>query len=155
LTDQYVFGPSDRALLYAAIVMLGIIYWLLFLGSIFRNRIKKKIDLPMQQSMLSFAGLAGALMLFPLAYFHGDSRWDTAYGIVLLLGWVTALILGKTFKTLPFIVWNKKYQALHGKARIPLPKQLYSEKLLRWQYWLFLLSLYLILLGICLHVVVS
>ena len=50
------------------------------------------------------------------------------------LGCITNIILGMTFKTLPFIVWNDHYKMLSGKVKVPLPKQLYNEKLLPWQF---------------------
>jgi hypothetical membrane protein len=45
------------------------------------------------------------------------------------LGWLTAIILGMTFKTLPFIVWNKVYHARSGLGKTPNPKDLFSSRL--------------------------
>ena len=36
-----------------------------------------------------------------------------------------------TFKTLPFIIWNKVYGKIAGLGKTPNPKELYSEKLFK------------------------
>ena len=51
------------------------------------------------------------------------------YGFTIFFGWITAIILGMTFKTLPFIVWNKVYHAKAGMGKTPSPKDLFSSKL--------------------------
>ena len=55
------------------------------------------------------------------------------YGEVMLLGWITALILGQTFKTLPFIAWVKHYEHLTGKFKTPMPTNLFANNLLKGQ----------------------
>lgn len=51
------------------------------------------------------------------------------YGFTIFFGWITALILGMTFKTLPFIVWNKLYHEKAGSGKIPDPKALFNQTL--------------------------
>jgi len=91
-----------------------------------KNRIKRPIDVTLKFSGLSFINLiltiiALLLILVWPPFRHGQ----IAYGILAILGWITALALGMTFKTLPFIVWNNHYKNLNGKGKIPLPKELY------------------------------
>src|SRR5690606_25864375 len=57
----------------------------------------------------------------------------------------------KTFKTLPFIMWNYHYKGVHGQKNVPLPKDLYNEKLIRIQFWLFLLAIFTLAAGILLN----
>jgi cytochrome b subunit of formate dehydrogenase len=66
----------------------------------------------------------------------------------LLFGFITFLILGQSFKNLAFIVWLKKYQEINGKAKTPLPKDLYSEKYVTIQLYVFITSYIIILSGI-------
>lgn len=47
------------------------------------------------------------------------------YGFTIFFGWITAIILGMTFKTLPFIVWNKVYHNIAGLGKTPNPKDLF------------------------------
>lgn len=139
LVDGY-FNPIDRSmLLYGAIIGLGIITWILYLADAFRKRLRKKIDILMKTSLLSFLWLIGGLAVLPLT-FSTDIRWSTVYGIFLFLGWITAIILGKTFKTLPFIVWNTHYKTHTGKIKVPLPKNLYHEQLAHYQLYIFLFA---------------
>src|SRR5690606_8546609 len=88
-----------------------------------------------------------SLLLLPFVFYEGGTA-AIVYGTCIFMGWITALILGKTFKTLPFIVWNSHYKNLNGKVKIPLPKDLYSFSLLKYQYWLYIISMPLLLIGL-------
>lgn len=101
----------------------------------------------MKTSMLSFVCLAGGLTILPLTISH-DTRWASIYGIFLFLGWITALILGQTFKTLPFIVWNSHYKHWTGKIKVPLPKNLYKESFTTWQNYLFIFAMSSLIIGL-------
>jgi uncharacterized membrane protein YuzA (DUF378 family) len=136
--DHYFFGPSARAPLYILIVLAGILCWLGFLADVYRRRVKKKVDLQMRFTGASLAALLLAVAtLLPIFWFSSHA-WNSLYGTLLFFGWISGLIFGKTFKTLPFIVWNHHYKDVHGQKNIPLPKDLYNEKLIRLQFWLFL-----------------
>jgi len=56
--------------------------------------------------------------------------------------------MGQTYKTLPFIVWLKVYRGKIGKLKLPLPKDLYNEKIAVAQLWLFALGIVVFLIGI-------
>lgn len=147
LADGYFNPIESKMLVYAALVALGIIAWIIYLMDAFRNRLRKKADILMKTSMLSFLFLAGGLAALPQT-FSTDLRWAALYGIFLFLGWISALILGQTFKTLPFIVWNAHYKAWTGKIKVPLPKNLYKNRLTVWQHYLFLSALSVLILGL-------
>jgi hypothetical protein len=78
------------------------------------------------------------MMLLPLAFLLilivmlvlslANTRLMLAYGFSIFFGWITAIILGMTFKTLPFIVWNKVYHTKAGMGKTPNPKDLFSSK---------------------------
>ena len=61
-----------------------------------------------------------------------------AYGFMIFFGWITALIFGMTFKTLPFIIWNKVYHLQAGLGKTPNPKDLFSSWGLSLSFWVFL-----------------
>ncbi len=151
LTDGYFFAVTGRVLIYAAIVLAGIICWLLYLYDVFRNRLRKRIELLMKHTFLSFLSLILAVLLIPVVYYSEGYRWTMVYGTLIFLGWITNIILGKTFKTLPFIIWNTHYKHLTGKAKIPLPKDLFSEKLTIWQFRLFIAAFLVFALGLVLQ----
>jgi hypothetical protein len=58
------------------------------------------------------------------------------------------LVMGLTYKTLPFIIWLKLYKDYVGKHKIPMPKDLYSESTQKLQLLLFIGSLITIPIGI-------
>ena len=151
LLDGYFFAVTGRVLIYAAIVLAGIIFWLLYLYDVFRNRLRKRIELLMKHTFLSFLSLILAVLLIPVVYYSEGYRWTMVYGTLIFLGWITNIILGKTFKTLPFIIWNTHYKHLTGKAKIPLPKDLFSEKLTIWQFRLFIAAFLVFALGLALQ----
>lgn len=148
LADGY-FNPIDRGMLgYAAIVGLGAIAWLVYLGDAYRHRLRKKVEPLMKHAAASFGCLLLGFALLPVAHYAADTKWISLYGIFLFLGWITGIILGKTFKTLPFIVWNNRYKGLHGKTPVPLPKQLYNERLTTGQFYVYLCAFSLLVIGV-------
>ena len=105
----------------------------------------------MKHTFLSFLSLILAVLLIPVVYYSDGYRFTMVYGTLIFLGWITNIILGKTFKTLPFIIWNTHYKHLTGKAKIPLPKDLSSEKLTIWQFRLFIAAFLVFALGLALQ----
>lgn len=139
LTDSYFFGLNVKTYFIALIGLGGIGCYLYYIYRCLKKRIKKHIDLPMKHSLLSFILFAVGVVCIPFIIFYYlqhnplNIKFSFIYGILLLMGWITALILGQTFKTLPFIVWVKRYEHLAGKAKTPLPSDLYNESLLQIQ----------------------
>ncbi len=145
MVDSYFYGLNGKTYFIAAIGMTGIGCYLFYICKCIRSRIKKHIDLPMKHSLLSFILLAAGLVCIPFIIYHYlghnqvNIKFTFIYGTILIMGWITALILGQTFKTLPFIVWSKRYEHLAGKARIPMPSDLFKTSLLRLQMISFIL----------------
>lgn len=138
LADGYFFGVSNRVVFYVVLVFIGILHWFAYLYDAFKHRLKKRVELLMKHSFFSLACLIIAVILLPIVHFAKGSQWAMLYGSVLFMGWITSIILGKTFKTLPFIIWNNQYKRYSGKVKVPLPKDLFDEKLTIWQFWLFI-----------------
>ncbi|HVU56416.1 MAG TPA: hypothetical protein VHD83_15230 [Puia sp.] len=151
IIDGLIEGPSYRSLLYAGLIALGVVAWLVWLADCFKNRARKAFDWPMRQVFVSFPFLLLAFLFIPLVYYNARPKWALVYGLFLLLGWLTSIILGMTFKTLPFIVWNGRYKNLNGKIKIPMPKHLYNERWVRYQFITHLSALLLLIPGILLQ----
>lgn len=104
----------------------------------YKARIRKKVDDQMKISLLAvlmmFLPLLFLLIIIVFLIFlaHENIRLIIAYGFVLFFGWITAIILGMTFKTLPFIVWNKVYHHLAGKQKTPNPKDIFDAIVFKW-----------------------
>jgi len=148
VVDQALFGSSQRMFAYFVIVVGGIGTWIYYLVDIYQNRVKKKVDMQMKYVFVSLLSLIAALFIVPVLVFVSGNQWSILYGIFILLGWISGIIFGKTFKTLPFIVWNKHYESMHGRKNIPLPKHLYNEKYLYCQFILFIVALGSLCIGV-------
>jgi len=134
--------------------LIGIFSYLSFLVEAYQKRIKKQLDIGMKQSAFSFLLLLipCLLILMLLPNFSLFTSFSLplilAYGSILMVGFITSLIMGQTYKTLPFIVWLKVYRGKIGKLKLPLPKDLYNEKIAVAQLWLFALGIVVFLIGI-------
>src|SRR5690606_36425141 len=148
LIDEFFLGASDRVYVYYLLILTGIFFWLAYLKDVYTKRIKKKVDIQMRHTFISMVPLLIALVLIPIVLVVSGNQWAVLYGTFIYLGWISAIIFGKTFKTLPFIIWNMNYKDVHGKKNIPLPRDLYIEKLLFYQFWCFIAALIVLILGI-------
>src|SRR6185437_16516407 len=149
--DGYLNGITSRVFLYEMLIAAGVVVWLLYLHDVYKNRVKKKIEFQMKYVFISTLALLISLLLIPAIYYGADHQWAIVYGVFVFLGWISAVILGMTFKTLPFIVWNERYKSMNGKVKIPMPKQLYKEHVLNWQFRYYIAALTLLALGVLLH----
>ncbi|MEO9052553.1 MAG: cytochrome C oxidase subunit I, partial [Ginsengibacter sp.] len=100
----------------------------------YKARIRKKVDNQVKISLLSVYMMALPLIILLtviiLLLFSVDNiHLILTYGFCIFFGWITAIIFGMTFKTLPFIVWNKVYHAKAGLGRTPNPKELFNDKI--------------------------
>jgi hypothetical protein len=114
-------------------VLLSLLMFGYYCYKSFKQRIRRQVDEQMKVSLLSVM-----MMLLPVIFLVGITGWLLTdkmnarmvliYGFVIFFGWITAIIFGMTFKTLPFIVWNKVYHQKAGTGKTPNPKDLFSNK---------------------------
>lgn len=154
----FSFYLDEKFAVILPVCMIGLAL-LLFAGYIYRvwkTRIRKKVDQPMRVSLLSVA-----MMLVPLCCLVIASAWWISnqqqtrvvllYGFIIFFGWLTSIILGMTFKTLPFIIWNKCYHDKAGVVKTPDPKELMSARLFNWMALCYLPGFILFSAGILLQ----
>jgi hypothetical protein len=138
----------------AIIIVLGIFSYLSFIYEAYTKRVKKQLDIGMKQTAFSFLILVIPFflifsLLFNFKFLNNLTLpLSVAYGSAIVIGFITSLVMGQTYKTLPFIVWLKVYRGRIGKVVLPLPKDLYSEKIAIAQLWLFAIGFVLLLIGI-------
>lgn len=98
-----------------------------------KQRIRKQVDNQVKVSLLSVLMMTIPLiLLLSVIIMTGFSpKQNTsmviAYGFTIFFGWITAIILGMTFKTLPFIVWNKVYHGRGASGKTPNPKDMFNN----------------------------
>ncbi|MGN6530443.1 MAG: cytochrome C oxidase subunit I [Ginsengibacter sp.] len=126
ITRLYLLPLVDVA---AAIFMFGY-----YCYHAYHERIRRKVDYQVKISLLSVL-----MMVLPLFFLLIIILWllistsnysmSLTYGFCIFFGWITAIIFGMTFKTLPFIVWNKVYHDKAGLGKTPNPKELFSDRI--------------------------
>jgi hypothetical protein len=108
----------------------------------------------MKISLLSITMMAlpiiflAVLIGFVLRSGNAGSKEILAYGFSIFFGWITAIIFGMTFKTLPFIVWNKIYHDRGGLGKTPNPKDLFSAGIFNTMGLTYLAGFILFMVGI-------
>lgn len=155
--SMFAFYYSSNWLLNSSALLIatGVISYLLHIRNLYIHRVKKQLDIGMKQSMLAFITLLPILCILILNAFGLNSgihseRSATGYGFLIIIGFISSLVMGQTYKTLPFIVWLEKYRPYVGKHKLPFPKNLYSEKLSNIQLWLFSIGMTSVFLGVML-----
>lgn len=145
-TSWFYFFPV--AAIFIALLMFGY-----FCYKAYRGRLRKKVDDQLKISLLSVL-----MMLLPVIFliviilsllFSVDNpRLVLMYGFCIFFGWITAIIFGMTFKTLPFILWNKTYHTRAGIGKTPNPRELFSNKMFLWMAGVYLSGFVLFSTGI-------
>lgn len=136
-------------------LVIGIILFAIYCYKTVKERIRKKIDGPLQISLatvvLMFLSVIILLILIASTITFVkvlNPNLVLAYGFMIFFGWITSIILGMTFKTLPFIIWNKVYHGkiLNGKS--PSPKSLFSELLFKQMFYTYFFGMILFFIGV-------
>jgi hypothetical protein len=130
----FIWGNKDIwNLLSVGLLFAGVIMFIDFCLKAYRQRIRKKLDEQMRVSLLSVAMMLLPLLIlivlvFMFLFSSSSNKLVLSYGFTIFFGWLTAIIIGMTFKTLPFIFWNKLYHEKTGSAIMQNPKDLFSSK---------------------------
>jgi hypothetical protein len=157
LSLAYSFYPEKWLLALAALLVVsGIVLFLRFNQIAFGKRLRKKLDVGMKLSAMAFILLAltllfGLISLFKPAFIQSlQVRMELLYGVTIIFGFLSSLVLGQTYKTLPFIIWLKKYHTKVGKGKVPLPQELYSDKVANWHFYTYLAGIPILIIGVLL-----
>jgi hypothetical protein len=128
------FSSLQFAFFLIPIVLIGIGV-VLFGNHIYQSytqRIRKKVDEQVKISMLSviltIAPIFIMLVIILLFTTVNSNQLSLLYGFFIFFGWITSIIIGMTFKTMPFIIWNKVYSPIAGLGKTPNPKEIFSNK---------------------------
>ncbi len=150
LSIYYQINYITTTLIAAGI--LGVVCFMLYQYNSYSSRIRRKLDIGMKQSYISFL-LLGVAVLF-IIYICWTNKPSTAmlitYVTLLIIGFITSLIMGQTYKIVPFIIWLAVYNELAGKTKLPALNTLYSQKIACIQVWAFTFGYLTLALGIVL-----
>ncbi len=131
---SFIYGTNQLlTLVPVALTGSAVLLFGNYIYKSYQKRIRKKVDEQVQISMLSVAliGIPLVIIIGIILIFStlGLQQFTMLYGFTIFFGWITAIILGMTFKTLPFIVWNKVYHDIAGLGKTPNPKELFKNNL--------------------------
>jgi cbb3-type cytochrome oxidase subunit 1 len=141
-------------LLASASILLGFVAFIRYNYEAYSKRLRKKLDIGMKHSVMAFVLLAITLITAFLSVFGNKIgvpimiKVNLIYGISLIYGFLTALILGQMYKTLPFIVWLKMYQDKVGKFKTPLPADMHSQKVADAHYYTYVIGFVSVIAGV-------
>jgi len=143
------------------LIIVGVLFFISFIFDSFKKRLRKKLDIGMQYSMLSMAAVFVPFILVGILFFGFKVEIDllyritTFYGFSIIFGFITTLILGQTYKTLPFIVWLYKYKKLVGKVKTPLPREMYSPLIAKLQIFTYFIFIVASIIGLLLNEILA
>ena len=156
LSFIFIFLYSNRTSFYlipTTATVIALVMFGYYCYQSYHQRIRKQVDDQIKISLLSVLMMAVPviilLSMIVLLLISGENtKLVLLYGFSVFFGWITAIILGMTFKTLPFIVWNKVYHHKAGLGKTPNPKDLFSSKLFTGTCIAYLIGFILFAVGI-------
>lgn len=154
----FLYSISLLALVIPVVCILsGIVLFIVYCYKAYKQRIKIKVDEPMQISLvavlLNLLPVLFLILLMGLVAFNNEVNISVVmgYGFVIFFGWITAIIFGMTFKTLPFIVWNKVFQHKNQITVTINPKDLYSKLIYKWMILFYWMGFSIFLIGLLIN----
>lgn len=116
-----------------AIVAIGIAVYIVDIVKILRARLRKH-DIGMRHFEIaliyfvaaSVYGIGAALNLWSFLPYGAAPM---IYALLAFGGWITLTIMGMLHKIVPFLVWINKYSPRIGKERVPLLRDMFSERI--------------------------
>lgn len=152
ISFSYLYLHGFSSVLFYVPIVLGLVAITLFGRHCYKgykHRIRKSVDPQMKTSLISVVQmlivLIVALALLPDGKIPGIAL---IYGFCIFFGWLTAIIMGMTFKTMPFIVWNKVYHNRAHLGKTPAPKDLFNEGIYKIMVYTYLGGFVLFILGL-------
>ncbi|MCK9480600.1 MAG: cytochrome C oxidase subunit I [Bacteroidia bacterium] len=160
-TFIFLYFNTIKWLLFLPVVLIltGCVMFIYYCIKAYKQRLRRRVDYQTQ-----FAILAAIMFLIPIVllfvilfssmlYSEVPLSVVLTYGFMIFFGWMTAIILGMTFKTLPFIAWNKAYRKRSARGKTPNPKDLFSEKIFNLMGVSYLIGLFIFAVGIMLGLI--
>lgn len=150
----FAFNAPIFTFIPIGIILFAVVLFIYFCFKAREKRLRRKVD---EQTGLSI--LAVVMLLLPIVFLialvtalllFSDAQMSIVltYGFLIFFGWLSAIILGMTFKTLTFIVWNKVYKHRSSIGRTPSPKDLFSHKIFNVMGVIYLSGVLLFAVGI-------
>lgn len=136
-----------------ALVIIAVFIFIQYCYFAWKSRIRKKVDPQVKISIFSsWMMLVPAVIILIILTMSALNvyyeRMILIYGFCIIFGWISDIIFGMTFKTLPFILWKRKFQHKANKSSTPNPKDLFSQNIFRWMLGAYFTGFILFIAGI-------
>ncbi len=131
--------------IFIALIVLGIIFFLLQINIIFKNRIRKKFDIGIRFSSVAYLmfGLTTLLGTFiDFVDYENIINITLVYGYMIIFGFISMLIVGQMYKIVPFLVWYHKYSSKVGIEKVPMLKDMFNEKSAQVGFYLMITAIF-------------
>jgi hypothetical protein len=137
---------------YFLVLIAGLVFYVHYIWKCYSSAMRKQMDQGMKQTFLALLLMLLPFLLLVIILASGNSlppNFTSAYGFAFFGGFVSVLIMGQTFKTLPFIIWMH----LTRPDKLPdlLPKDLFNERWVKGQMFIYLPGFLLFLTGLLLQ----
>ena len=139
---------------FAVVIILALGFYAVELIAILRARRRRALDWGIK-TFLTAIWLAVPLSVIALILSWPGlpanqltGRLENLYGFLGLVGMVSLAIIGMLYKIVPFLVWYGTYSRQAGLFKVPPLADLYSERLQKVGYGLYLVGLVLVSCGI-------
>lgn len=129
-----IFHFKDTTFLYylfTPMIALGILFFLVQVSIIFKNRVRKKLDTGLKFSSYAYLmlGLTTVLGTFiAIIDYQKILNLTLIYGYMIIFGYISMLIVGQMYKIVPFLVWYHKYSSKVGIEKVPMLKEMFNER---------------------------
>ena len=115
-------------------VLAGMVLFVWDTHRMLRSRHRKGLDVSVRAAitaLMAFLIAGGAVAGTWLGLWPGllaDSAVTVAVVYLGALGWVGLMVIGQLYKIVPFLIWTAVYAPLAGTRKVPLLKEMYSER---------------------------
>jgi cbb3-type cytochrome oxidase subunit 1 len=143
-----VFHYKDTGFLYyifIPMISLGVLFFLIQVLMIFKKRMRKKLDIGLKFTsyaylMLALTTILGSFIAF--VDYENITNLTLIYGYMIIFGYLSMLIVGQMYKVVPFLVWYHKYSSKVGLEKVPLLKEMFSEKIAQYGFYFMITALF-------------
>ncbi|HSD64037.1 MAG TPA: hypothetical protein VLB50_09570, partial [Ignavibacteriaceae bacterium] len=142
-------------LISAILIVVGIFFFLYQVYIIFKNRLRKKLDIALKFTFSAYIVLGITTLLgfsFLFVDYPASTNISLAYGYLIFFGFISMLIIGQMYKILPFLTWYHKYSRKAGIEKVPMLREMYNERLAKIEYYSMLAGLIGTVISIVLNI---
>jgi hypothetical protein len=135
--------PLTFRMVSSFLLSAGILFFLFFVLKAFLRRNRKRLDIGLNLTTISFLFLLATLpmgIILSTGILEAKTTITVSllYGVTFIIGFCGTIIIGQTLQMIPFMLWVNKYQHLEEEIKTPMPKDLTLENLAKWMSFLFL-----------------